>query len=527
MKNIKIGILIAIIINILNINHIFSSSVEATLTIPQIVEKYGKAVVLIATAKKDSGTIGLGSGFIVDPNGIILTNYHIIEGAYPALIKSINGDIYDDIYIIETDKKRDIAVLKIKGWNLPFVQLGNSDSIKVGERIVAIGNPEGLENTVTDGLISGIRDTGEGYKLHQISAPISAGSSGSPVFNMKGEVIGVATSSIIEGQNLNFSVPINYAKGLIRNEVQMSLREFSEKINRIHFPPPSGAIFIIPEKIRNALFEGARSRIERSDINFIIFNHIYLPARENIHNVFLFKILSKETVAHAFLQFFKLKNFIPTDLIAEVYIPVKVSPTFPEDFFTTAYPLPPGDYLLSMALTNKNLEKVGTHYFPFSLPYVDTISLDTTPIFFIKKIERIDRPETKTEVHKNFFTYSILRLWPKTTYTFQQGDNLDVFYSILGSQPDYTGKYSIDVKYEVFKGEEKVISYAKTSYDSPIVSQMLPLKKTVIHTTTGVWKTTKREKQTDLESGSYTLTMNIKDNVSKNTIEKRISFEIR
>ena len=77
-----------------------------------------------------------------------------------------------DIGIIDVDERRDIAIIKIKGWNLPEAKLGNSDIAKVGEQIVVIGNPEGLENTVTNGLISAIRDTGIGYKMNQISAPI-------------------------------------------------------------------------------------------------------------------------------------------------------------------------------------------------------------------------------------------------------------------------------------------------------------------------------------------------------------------
>lgn len=196
-------------------------------TISQIAEENGKAVVLIATAKESDGALSLGSGFIVNSKGVIITNYHVIQGAYPALVKLTNGDIYDDISIVDTDERKDIAIIKIKGWNLPTVKLGNSDAIKVGEKIVVIGNPQGLENTVTDGLISAKRDTEAGYKLHQISAPISPGSSGSPVFNMRGEVLGIATSSIIDGQNLNFSVPINYAHGMISENIKMSLEDFA------------------------------------------------------------------------------------------------------------------------------------------------------------------------------------------------------------------------------------------------------------------------------------------------------------
>jgi serine protease Do len=96
------------------------------------------------------------------------------------------------------------------------VRLGDSDLVQVGERVVAIGNPRGLEQTVTDGLISAIRDTGKGYKLFQMSVPISTGSSGGPLFNMAGEAIGITAAYLEGGQNLNFAIPINYGLALLQ-----------------------------------------------------------------------------------------------------------------------------------------------------------------------------------------------------------------------------------------------------------------------------------------------------------------------
>jgi len=192
----------------------------------EIMEKYGNAVVLIATIKNNE-EISQGSGFIVKDEGVIVTNYHVIEAAYPALIKLKSGDIYEDISVIDYNERKDIAVIKVKAFDLPTVVLGNSNNVKVGEKVVVIGNPHGFENTIADGLLSQIRDTKLGYRLHQISAPISPGSSGSPVFNSSGEVIGIATLSDIEGQNLNFSVPINYVRGMIDNPIKYSLEEFA------------------------------------------------------------------------------------------------------------------------------------------------------------------------------------------------------------------------------------------------------------------------------------------------------------
>ncbi len=183
-------------------------------TISKIIADYGSAVVMIGTASEDE-ELGFGSGFIVKSDGTIITNYHVIEGANEIGVRLINGKIFEDISIIQIDKEKDIAVIKINGTSLPTVKLGDSDQVNPGDKIVVIGNPKGLENTVTDGLISGIRDIDEGFKVHQISAPISSGSSGSPVFNLKGEVIGIAQGSFTEAQNLNFSIPINYVRSII------------------------------------------------------------------------------------------------------------------------------------------------------------------------------------------------------------------------------------------------------------------------------------------------------------------------
>jgi S1-C subfamily serine protease len=137
-----------------------------------------------------------------------------------------------------------------------------------------IGNPQGYENTISDGLLSQIRDSGEGYSLHQISAPISAGSSGSPVFNQKGEVIGIATLSNTLGQNLNFSVPINYARGMIDGPIKYSLKEFSGLVkeptllSEIAKPNPAENAKVL-EKINNyiiALFAAWDGSIMGFDI---------------------------------------------------------------------------------------------------------------------------------------------------------------------------------------------------------------------------------------------------------------------
>ena len=166
--------------------------------------------------------IGLGSGFIVDDSGIIVTNNHVIEGA-----DEITVILHDQrefkATLLGRDPKADLAVLKIdpKGENLEQVKWGNSDSIRVGDWSIAIGNPLGLGGTVTAGIISAIsRDIGNGpyVKFLQTDASINRGNSGGPLFNIEGEVIGINTAIISQtggSIGLGFAIPSSSALKIV------------------------------------------------------------------------------------------------------------------------------------------------------------------------------------------------------------------------------------------------------------------------------------------------------------------------
>ena len=170
-----------------------------------------------------------GTGFVIDSSGKILTNYHVIRGAYKCYVKFLNNEVYNEVSILTVDAKRDIVLLKINAVNLPKSNLGNSDKTKIGDKCYVIGNPLGIERVISDGIVSNIINSEKGYKLIQITAPVSHGNSGGPVYNKKGKVIGIATSSLSEGQNVNFAVPINYAKALFTDKQQViPLKEFTQ-----------------------------------------------------------------------------------------------------------------------------------------------------------------------------------------------------------------------------------------------------------------------------------------------------------
>jgi V8-like Glu-specific endopeptidase len=189
-----------------------SLAVGQGFTSAQINEKYSTSIVLIKT---DAGT---GTGFIVSPDGVIATAFHVVANAKKMGIKTASGDIFEQVLLLAKDERKDVAVLKIAGYNLPSLERENSDDIKVGERVTVIGNPlgeEALRSSVTDGIVSGVRDFGWGYKVIQMSAPISPGNSGGPVFSERGKVVGIAAFSRVAGESLNFAVPSNYLSGLL------------------------------------------------------------------------------------------------------------------------------------------------------------------------------------------------------------------------------------------------------------------------------------------------------------------------
>lgn len=160
----------------------------------------------------------LGSGFIIDKEGHILTNNHVVEKASAIKVRLKDGKEYD-AKVIGRDPKTDIAVIKITAKNeLPVVPLGDSESLEVGEWVLAVGNPFGLEHTVTAGIVSAKgRVIGQGPydDFIQTDASINPGNSGGPLFNLKGEVVGINTAIVSGGTGIGFAIPINVAKSLL------------------------------------------------------------------------------------------------------------------------------------------------------------------------------------------------------------------------------------------------------------------------------------------------------------------------
>jgi len=181
-------------------------------------------VVVIVTYDKEGNPISQGSGFIVRKDGAIVTNYHVISNAGNIKIKA-GSKVLRVEGLLYIDKENDIVILKAKAKELPIVKLGDIDKTEVGENVYVISSPLGLENTISEGILSGKREIDPKSKILQITAAISEGSSGSPVFNKNGEVIGIATFILKEAQNLNFAMPVNLIKNKISAKKITALKE--------------------------------------------------------------------------------------------------------------------------------------------------------------------------------------------------------------------------------------------------------------------------------------------------------------
>jgi S1-C subfamily serine protease len=190
-----------------------------------IVEKVSKSVVNISTVKivhhmfyQAVPIAGMGSGTIVDPKGYILTNNHVVGGAEKITVTLWNGEVLEG-EVVGSCATHDTAVVKVNKLNLPTAELGDSDKLRVGQRVYAIGNPFGLtgDPTITSGVISAVNRTIESQRgllenLVQTDAAINPGNSGGPLVDLEGKVVAINTAIIPYAQGIGFAIPINSAK---------------------------------------------------------------------------------------------------------------------------------------------------------------------------------------------------------------------------------------------------------------------------------------------------------------------------
>lgn len=179
----------------------------ATYTSTEIYTLAAPATVELTVYNKSGVAESLGSGFFIDENGTIATNYHVIESAYRITATLSDGSVYEVTHVLGYDESRDLTVVKIEKSDTPFLKISGRE-IKTGETVYALGSSKGLTGTFSNGIVSSASRLVEGINCIQITAPISTGNSGGPLLNIYGEVIGVNSLTLTTGQNINFAVNI-------------------------------------------------------------------------------------------------------------------------------------------------------------------------------------------------------------------------------------------------------------------------------------------------------------------------------
>jgi len=196
-----------------------SAKPGAVRDVSSLVKQIGEAVVQVKTPG------GLGSGFFINDEGYLITNFHVIEGETEISVEvyhqkngQLDRETYKQVKIIAINKFQDLALLRIEDKNTPkfkFVALGSSDALNVGDGVFAIGSPLGLERTVTQGILSTKTRQMEGQLYLQTSTQINPGNSGGPLFNLAGEVVGVTNMKITFGEGLGFAIPVELVKSFL------------------------------------------------------------------------------------------------------------------------------------------------------------------------------------------------------------------------------------------------------------------------------------------------------------------------
>ncbi len=217
-----------------------------------LVDELGEAVVQVRTPG------GLGSGFIINEDGFLITNFHVIEGETQISVEvyhqtggQLDRKVYKEVRIIAINKFQDMALLKIDDKAAPKfskVLLGDSDALAVGERVFAIGSPLGLERTVTEGILSTSTRQIQGELYLQTTAQINPGNSGGPLFNMAGEVVGVTNMKITFGEGLGFAIPITSVKFFLEHRDAFAYSTDNPSNPYRYLEPPSRTQKTVAEK---------------------------------------------------------------------------------------------------------------------------------------------------------------------------------------------------------------------------------------------------------------------------------------
>lgn len=214
---------------------VMSDPLTAETELTKLVKEIRPAVVTVIVYDINQAVANIGSGFFIDKYGHLITNYHVLDGKYTAEVKTAEGNTYPIKLIVADNKATDLVKVLVDIPPQKFKWVKTADSLpSIAEQVLVVGSPMGLEQTVSEGIVSSIREIPSVGEFFQMSAPISPGSSGSPVINLKGQVVGIATFQMVRGQNLNFAVSVKSVRKLkpVKAGMSMPLWTYNNSLNQ-------------------------------------------------------------------------------------------------------------------------------------------------------------------------------------------------------------------------------------------------------------------------------------------------------
>jgi S1-C subfamily serine protease len=243
----------------------------------QLFERLAPSVWTVETYDSDRKPVGLGSAVVVGP-GSLVTNCHVLAKASRVIVAREN--VSYGATLEHPDPERDLCMLKVRNFTAPPVTIGNVDDLKVGARVYAIGSPRGLEQTISDGLLSGVRRSSSGdFAALQITVPISPGSSGGGLFDAYGRLVGITTFGFKESQNLNFALPASWIAEIPQRATEaLAARAASRQAGRADgggFTASASRGQVFEYELRDRLSGSVRTvtyRLERIDGDRLLFN---------------------------------------------------------------------------------------------------------------------------------------------------------------------------------------------------------------------------------------------------------------
>jgi S1-C subfamily serine protease len=194
-------------------------------SVEQVAASVRPAVVVIMVSGRDGRRQGLGTGFVIRADGLIATNLHVIDTGRPIVVQLANGQRHEVMTIEASDRVLDLALIRIRAANLPSLVLGDSEQLKAGQTVVAVGTPHGLEGSVVAGVVSSQRQI-EGRPMIQLAIPLEPGNSGGPVVDLDGRVQGVLTMKSLVTPNLGFAVAVSALKALLQKPHPIAMSQW-------------------------------------------------------------------------------------------------------------------------------------------------------------------------------------------------------------------------------------------------------------------------------------------------------------